>query len=140
MEDEYVRIPKRLILELLRAEDGLSAALINLPPTVRSSVNTYTSAIRRIGAIAGIAVGQSSSMESAEQADTQLPVAASLSSQGIITKMLLMLGETRAMIFHSTDENRQTICSVSIQYNTKYFICHLARAYKNKFQARPGVI
>ena len=59
--EEYVRIPKHLIVDLLRPENGLSAALINLPPTVRPVVDRCTAKIRQIAATAGLATGECSS-------------------------------------------------------------------------------
>ena len=66
--EEYVRIPKHLIVDLLRAENGLSAALVNFPPTVRPVVDRCTAKIRQIAATAGLTTGECSS------AREQLPV------------------------------------------------------------------
>ena len=74
--EEYVRIPKHLIVDLLRAENGLSAALINLPPTVRPVVDRCAAKIRQIAATAGLATGECSS------AHEQVPVSV-LANQGM---------------------------------------------------------
>ena len=74
--EEYVRIPKHLIVDLLRAENGLSAALVQMPSTVRPVVNRCAVKIRQIAATAGLAAGEGSS------AHGQLPVSNS-ASQGM---------------------------------------------------------
>ena len=70
---EHVRIPKHLILDLLRAQNGLSAALVQMPSTVRPIVNRCASKNRQIAATAGFAMGEGSS------AHGQLPVSDSAS-------------------------------------------------------------
>jgi len=52
MED-YVNIPKRLILQLMSNENGLSS-LSNLPPNIQTVVENCTMTIREIGISAGI--------------------------------------------------------------------------------------
>ena len=82
--EEYVRIPKHLIVDLLRAENGLSAALVNFPPTVRPVVNRCTAKIRQIAATAGLTTGECSS------AHEQLAVSDS-ASQGMFLSFELVV-------------------------------------------------
>lgn len=57
--DEYVHIPKRLILRLLRDEDGLSS-LRSLPSNIRPVIENCASTIREIAVSAGLTAGEES--------------------------------------------------------------------------------
>lgn len=57
LAQDYVRIPKQMIVELLRAENGLPA-LVDLPPTVRPAVENCSSKIRQIAETAGLRIDQ----------------------------------------------------------------------------------
>ena len=82
--EEYVTIPKHLIADLLRAENGLSAALVRMPSTVHPVVNRCASKIRQLAATAGQAMGEGSS------AHGQLPVRDS-ASQGMFLSLEVVL-------------------------------------------------
>ena len=78
--EEYVRIPKNLIADLLSDENGLSAALLQMPSTVHPVVNRCASKIRQLAATAGQAMGEGSS------AHGQLPVSDS-ANQGMFLSL-----------------------------------------------------
>ena len=70
--DEYVHIPKRLILKLLRDEGGLSS-LPRLPSHARAVIENCAETIREIAASAGLTVAGESSSSSIDE--NRLPAA-----------------------------------------------------------------
>lgn len=59
--EEFVKIPKKLIVELLSTENMLSS-VVNLPPIARPIVERCAAKIREIAVRAGLRIGSTSSL------------------------------------------------------------------------------
>ena len=81
MED-YVNIPKRLILQLMSNEDVLSS-LSNLPPNIQTVVENCTMTIREIAVSAGIRPQEERS------SNTSSPVNSLPATSGVMQGMVI---------------------------------------------------